>query len=107
MGGLRYNEGESFIVIRKDGAGMNFTPEQQSAIDAKNRELLVSAAAGSSRVSDSSAAAVRLISFFTGNTIPFRHPKAEEPGPFRLWAVTAGLLFAAAGNCHCGGGGRA
>lgn len=49
MGGLRYNEGESFIVIRKDGAGMNFTPEQQSAIDAKNRELLVSAAAGSGK----------------------------------------------------------
>ena len=28
---------------------MNFTPEQQSAIDAKNRELLVSAAAGSGK----------------------------------------------------------
>ena len=49
MGGLRYNEGEIFIVIRKDGAGMNFTLEQQSAIDAKNRELLVSAAAGSGK----------------------------------------------------------
>ena len=43
--------------MRKNGAAgalgrmgpMNFTPEQQSAIDAKNRELLVSAAAGSGK----------------------------------------------------------
>ena len=70
MGGLRYNEGESFIVIRKDGAGMNFTPEQQSAIDAKNRELLVSAAAGRTSCAVSSSARQSANSLFFIRDLP-------------------------------------